>query len=110
MWQLHTIQDENNRIEMVDTIFYAFQRQTLFSYTIIDEEVGRSDQIYGYIDFPDNDHLHILLDERFHDCCRPAIWEVNGKRQIAITYAIVRLDSKHLTLSHDKKTYHFTKF
>jgi hypothetical protein len=99
MWQLKTIQDENENTQTVDTLFYSFQRQAIFSCTILKEkenEAATSIVIYGFIDFPDNNQLHIQLDEK--------------EGEIDITYNIVELDSKKMVLFNDGKTYNFVKY
>ncbi|MDR0682252.1 MAG: lipocalin-like domain-containing protein [Dysgonamonadaceae bacterium] len=109
MWQLKTIQDENENIQTVDTIFYSFQRQAIFSYTILQEKENEAETsilIYGFIDFPDNDQLHIQLDEKQKNLAHLLIWE--GKSDV--TYNIVKLDSKKMVLFNDGKTYNFIKY
>ncbi|MDR2691501.1 MAG: hypothetical protein LBB73_04280, partial [Dysgonamonadaceae bacterium] len=68
MWQLKAIEDSLHTIP-VDTIFYSFQRQSIFSYTILQEKESlpaTTTVIYGFIDFPDNNHLHIQLDKNHY--------------------------------------------
>jgi hypothetical protein len=113
MWQLKTIQDENRNSQIQDTIFYSFQRQSIFSYTQLHEKEGqpsRSTIVYGYIDFPDNNHLHILLD-KIHKQYDLLPWNW-GKEFPSndVTYDLIKLDSKKLILFHDGKTYNFIKY
>ncbi|MDR3267119.1 MAG: lipocalin-like domain-containing protein [Tannerella sp.] len=108
MWQLKTIEDANHNVWSIDTVFYAFQRQSVFSYTILHEEEDNSAaalQIYGFIDFPDNDHLHIQLDKAYYEHIYYVFW-----KNTEITYDIVQLDSKRLVLSQNGEIYHFKKF
>jgi hypothetical protein len=108
MWQLKTIEDAGNHtVQPVDTIFYAFQRQSIFSYTILyedDNNPATALQIYGFIDFPDNDHLHIQLDKAYHWRAPYVLWQ-----DTAVIYDIVRLDSKSMILSQGGSIYNFKK-
>jgi hypothetical protein len=108
MWQLKTITDSNNQISSVDTIYYSFQRQAIFSYTIINNnsDAPQTTIIYGYIDFPDDDKLHILLDKSYQNKYdKLLLW-----KGIETAYDIVKLNSKDMILKQDDKTYHFIKF
>jgi hypothetical protein len=108
MWQLKTIEDSLHHIQPVDTIFYAFQRQSIFSYTLLYEHENQPATcqiIYGYIDFPDPNRLHIQLDERFYNSARYTLWQNTN-----VIYDIIHLDSKRLTLSKDRTFYYFNKY
>jgi hypothetical protein len=114
MWQLKTIQNVNKNSQTVDTIFYSFQRQAIFSYTILMEEEGRPATysiLYGYIDFPEEDQLHILLDKNYNGNAKllPWNWDVENVTN-DVTYDIIKLDSKSLILFNNNKTYHFIKY
>jgi hypothetical protein len=115
MWQLKTIRDENNKhTQYFDTIFYAFQRQSIFSYTQLHEREGEaatSTIIYGYIDFPDNDHLHILPDKGYNNSIQLLPWNWGKENPYnEATHDIVQLDSKNLVLYYDNRTYSFIKY
>lgn len=108
MWQLKTIEDSARAVQSVDTVFYAFQRQSIFSYTVLYEHENQpatATQIYGYIDFPDSDHLHIRLDENYYNQESFVLWKDTG-----VVYDIIRLDAKHLTLSQNGTCYYFNKY
>jgi hypothetical protein len=114
MWQLKTIQDENQNIRNFDTIFYSFQRQSIFSYTEVHEREGEaatSTIIYGYIDFPENDLLHIQLDKGYYGAARLLPWNWGKENPLyEATHDILKLDSKNLILFYNKKTYSFIKY
>jgi hypothetical protein len=109
MWQLKTIQDGNENVQTVDTVFYSFQRQAIFSYTVLHEKekkAATADVIYGYVEFPNLNQLHILLDENENwkkDLL--LLWEGENN----VTYDIVKLDSKKMVLFRNNKTYNFMK-
>jgi hypothetical protein len=115
MWQLKSIEDANRTIQPIDTIFYAFQRQSIFSYTLLQEQENRpatSIVIYGFIDFPAHDRLHIQLDKDakyYKNALLPWNWGEKSPENDVI-YDIVKLNSKNLILFHDKKTYYFVKY
>jgi hypothetical protein len=104
MWQLKTIEDANHQTQSVDTIFYSFQRQAIFSYTVVHQD--KSDPpIYGFIDFPDKDHLHILLDTGSEWQKEQVLW-----KEMNVTYEILLLNSKYMQLSQNGIVYSFNKF
>jgi len=108
MWQLKTIEDAGHEVRAVDTIFYAFQRQSVFSCTILyeaDNKPATSIQIYGFIDFPDSKHLHIQLDKSYYWRAPYVLWN-----DTSVVYDIIRLDSKQLVLSGEGEIYHFNKY
>jgi hypothetical protein len=115
MWQLKTIQEENQNAQTVDTVFYSFQRQSIFSYTLLYEQEGKASTtvvIYGYIDFPEQNRLHIQADKDsryYENALLPWNWG-KEKPENDVTYDIIKLDSKKLVLFHDGKTYHFIKY
>jgi hypothetical protein len=110
MWQLKTIQDENAHVQAIDTIFYGFQRQAIFSYTLLHEKektAATAEVIYGYVEFPDSKQLHIQLDEK-ENWKKNVLWLWEGENNVI--YDIVKLDSKKMVLSRNNKTYNFVKY
>jgi hypothetical protein len=119
MWQLKTIEDAGSHtIQSVDTIFYAFQRQSIFSYTILHEKEDQPASfqvVYGFIDFiPDNDHLRIQIDKNHYINDKGEKYYINLNlllwKSEEITYTIVRLDSKCMILSQGGSIYNFKKY
>jgi len=109
MWQLKTVQDESGgAISTVDTIFFAFQRSVIFSYTIIYEEEGEpatTEIIYGYDDFSSGNKLHILIDDNYDWRIPLLFW--NSKE---VTFDVLEMTTRKLTLRWDGKVYKFDKF
>jgi hypothetical protein len=107
MWQLKTIQDENKNIQKVDTIFYSFQRQAIFSYTILTGTSSDLPVIYGYVDFPAKDKLHIQLDRMYEQTSEPdrMLW-----KGMQTEYDILKLTSKEMILEQEGKLFNFIKF
>ena len=107
MWQLKTIEDENHVISPIDTIFYSFQRQAIFAYTILQEKenaAATAEVLYGYVDFPSDKKMIIQLDNRYHVIQSKTFWN-----DTIVTYDILRLDAKKMVLSEDNKIYSFIK-
>jgi hypothetical protein len=107
LWQLKSIEDTGSHtVQPVDTVFYAFQRQSIFSYIRLQENENQpSVVIYGFIDFPTPDHLHILLDKNYYETKSYVPW-----KDTSVIYDIIRLDAKRLTLSQNGTFYYFNKY
>ena len=108
MWQLKTIEDKTGYTQTVDTIYYSFQKQRLFSFTQLNEGPMLFEPIfimYGYVDFPAKDRMVIQMDPA-HGLFFPLLpW---GSEYI--TYSIQRLTSKEMVLENDGDIYRFIKF
>jgi len=65
MWQLKTIEYENGDVDSnIDTVFYSFQRECVFSYIEIPQRAFNP--FYGYIiDMPSDNKIHIQMDKRW---------------------------------------------
>ena len=62
MWQLKTVQDMDGNIIPVDTIYYSFQREVVFSFTVLENPKFALYPIYGYMDMPSDNKVHVLID------------------------------------------------
>ena len=113
MWQLKTI-TENGTVLPVDTIFYSFQlKQEGFTYTILQEHSNTPEQtsvFFGYVDFPSQNQMHILLDQQIHSDDRAETVLLWHDREV--TYDILKLTSKEMLLKQKDKEalYTFIKF
>ena len=108
MWQLKTIEDENHVISPIDTIFYSFQRQAIFSYTILHEKenvAATAEILFGYVNFPSDKKMLIQLDKRYHVLQSKTFWNDS-----VVTYDILQLSAKKMVLSEDNKIYSFVKY
>ena len=72
MWQLKTIEDPSGSINHTDTVFrnidsvfYGFQRECVFSYTLIPKFAFNP--FYGYIINTSDNKIHIQMDKRRYD-------------------------------------------
>ena len=108
MWQLKHIESEDGNIQSVDTIYYSFQRQAVFSYTELYEGNPSTAQVlYGFVYFPEDKKIHIQMDKGYTEahCISSLIW-----RGTNVTYDILKLNSKEMILFSEGKTYKFIKF
>ena len=129
MWQLKTIEYEDGKIEPIDSVFYGFQRECVFSYI----EVPRRSfsPFYGYIIeiSKDDKKIHIEMDKRWSNNYND--WKNNepdkvldyvndfiyflsfsGWSSANITFEIKKYDKSHLILSDpgNGKIFTFKKF
>ena len=108
MWQLKTIEDKTGRIQMVDTIYYSFQAQRLFTFTQLNAGPMQFEHVfimYGYVDFPAKDRMLIQLDPA-HGLFFPQMpWDLENT-----TYFIRKLTSKEMVLDNEGDIYRFIKF
>ncbi|MDL2223377.1 lipocalin-like domain-containing protein [Bacteroidales bacterium OttesenSCG-928-M11] len=108
MWQLKTIENKDNLISKVDTIYYSFQRQRIFSYTVLTtNEIGQEQAwvAYGYVDYPSSEEMHIVIDEAFSNSTNSLLWKA-----MEVNYEIIHLSSKKMTLKYGEEIYSFIKF
>ena len=62
MWQLKTVGNVDGNTIPVDTVYYSFQRETVFSFTLL-ENPQKATVVYGYLDMPSSDRVHVLIDK-----------------------------------------------
>lgn len=110
MWQLNTIEKADGTVQSLDSVYYSFQKQTLFSYTaLFTNELGHEDhwEVYGYIEYPDDNTLYIILDKSYHD---QGIIDRLPWKAIEVEYRIISLKSKKMVLGYGDDVYTFTKY
>jgi hypothetical protein len=108
MWQLKTIESKTDPIQIVDTIFYSFQAQQLFTFTQLNAGPMLFEPvfiIYGYVDFPDKNHMVIKLDPSYERFFPDMPWDLTNT-----TYFIQTLTSKKMVLENEGDIYRFIKF
>ena len=64
MWQLKTVEDVDGNVFHVDTIYYSFHREVIFSLTVLKNPEFALSPIYGYVDMPSADKVHVLIDDK----------------------------------------------
>ncbi|MDR0543222.1 MAG: lipocalin-like domain-containing protein [Dysgonamonadaceae bacterium] len=114
MWQLKTVEDAGGK-HPVDTIFYSFQYQRIFSQTVLNAKPYNPDNpnayIYGFTDFSVKDKVTLSLNHGAEGdyWYQLLIWNVETEGETA-TFDIVRYNSKELILRRNGSTYNFIKF
>ncbi|MCC8146881.1 MAG: lipocalin-like domain-containing protein [Bacteroidales bacterium] len=109
MWQLKTVENEAGEVQVVDTIYYSFQRQAIFSYTLLNEVSGKPAStivLYGYVSFPDGNNLTLVMDKQYDTYN----FDVFPRLERNMNYNILHLDSKKMVLFYNGETYNFIKF
>jgi hypothetical protein len=110
MWQLKTIESSTGQIRTVDTMYYSFQAQKLFSFTELTADPSKNQLIsilYGYVDFPSKDRMVIRLDPAYKE-----LSHLLPSGSESTSYFIQKLTSKEMILESEKERdiYRFIKF
>ena len=116
MWQLKTVKDSNGNETRVDTVFYSFQREVIFSFTVTeDNSKSAIPPRYGYVDMPSGNQVHVLMA----NCYNPdfagyieTFLSLSGWSSADITFDIKTSDKTNLVLFDKEtgKTYTLKKF
>ena len=113
MWQLKTVQDINGNVVQVDTVYYSFQREVIFSLTVLENPKLALSPIYGYVDMPSDNKVHVQIDAQFagNDNFRWFL-SLSGWSSADIVFDIKKYNSSDLVLfdSEAGKTYTLKKF
>jgi len=112
MWQLKTVQDMNGNENKVDTVFYSFHREVMFSVTILVNPKFSTYPFYGYMDMPSDNKLHLLLNNSADENYVEWFLSFSGWSSADLTFDIKEYNSKNLVLfdSGNGKTYTLKKF
>ena len=113
MWQLKTIKDTNGKITQVDTVFYSFRREVVFSFTITENSQFASYPFYGYMDIPSGDKVHVLMHGISIDPDRIELFLLlSGWSSADITFDIINYTNTSLVLfdNENGKTFTLKKF
>jgi len=111
MWQLKTVQDAEGNVTPVDTVYYSFQREVIFSFTIL-QNPKQAIQLYGYVDMPSDNQVHVLMDKTFAGDNFERFLSLSNWSSADIVFDIKKYNSSDLVLfdSEDGKTYTLKKF
>ena len=113
MWQLKTIQDANGNKNTVDTVYYSFQRETVFSFTVLENPSYTNYPFYGYVDMPSGNKVHVLIDNNSagNDNFKRFL-SISGWSSADIVFDIKKYNHTNLILfdSGNSKTYTLKKF
>ncbi len=104
-WQLKTIEYNNGTTEKVDTIFYAFQKEAVFSFTLL-ENPNSTAISYGYLDFPSDNEIMITIDQ---NQMFPNFLEISRWESYEQIFQVDNVSSDQLVISDKEKKYIFNK-
>lgn len=76
-WKLTSIKLPDQTELAVDSQFYAFQKEEVFSFTRL-LSGKQSDICYGYADYPDKEHVHIVIDQNHTSLDFPTVSHWNS--------------------------------
>jgi len=113
MWQLKTIKDSNGNETQVDTVFYSFQNEVVFSFTVTaDNSKSVSYPYYGYMDMPSVDKVHVLIDRISDTEHIESFLSLSGWSSADIIFDIKDYTNKNLVLfdSESGNTFTLKKF
>ncbi len=111
-WQLKTV-DENGVSTKVDTIFYSFQRGSIFSFTTLVNE-NEAWISYGYVNVLSDNQLLISMDttknaDGNYQIITHNFKELSGWNNLYNTFMVESIDGKNMVLSSEGKIYSFKK-
>lgn len=113
MWQLKTVQAIDGNEIRVDTIYYSFQWGAVFSFTVLKDSKDAFPPIYGYVDMPSDDKVHVLIDNKSsgNDNFEWFLY-FSGWSSADVVFDIKKYDKSNLILfdSGNGKTYRLKKF
>lgn len=114
MWQLKTVEDVDGNIVQIDTVYYSFQREAVFSYTVLENLKYAMPPVYGYVDMPSDNEVHVLIDSRSGSRSGSLEWflGLSGWSSHDVIFEIKKYNNTDLVLFDEGngKTYTFKKF
>jgi len=112
MWQLKTVKDSNGNENQVDTVFYSFMREVIFSFTMTENSKSAIYPVYGYIDLPSDNQVHVLINDISNTDHIESFLYLSGWSSADITFDIKKYDSSNLILFDNGtgKTFTLKKF
>ena len=107
MWQLKGVSNEDKNIVSVDSVFYGFQSERIFSFTILKSD-DESDIYYGYIDFPTDNTIHIAIDRNYQ---KEQFLKYSGWNGFSETFSLVINNNEATLVSEaNQKAYYLRRF
>ena len=62
MWQLKTVKDINGNETQIDTVFYCFHRETVFSFAVLENSKSATYPFYGYVDMSSDNKVRVVIN------------------------------------------------
>jgi len=113
MWQLKTVEDANGNLSNVDTIYYSFQRETLFALTVLANPKQAEYPFYGYVEILSGDKVRLTADNKNNSDYRMKLFrEYSGWSSLSVDFDIIKYNKSDLVLfdGGNGKTYTLKKF
>ncbi len=117
MWQLKTVQYEDangNEVSVnVDTIYYSFQREIMFSLTVLVTPEQAEYPFYGYVDILSDDKVRLTADNKNNSENRMKLFlEYSGWSAPSVDFEVIKYNKSDLILfdAGNEKTYTLKKF
>ena len=112
MWQLKTVREIDGKEVGVDTVFYSFQREAVFSYTLLDTQKFASYPFYGYVDMLSDSKIRILINNGSDSSYTEWFLSLSGWSSADIVFDIKNSNNTNLVLfdNGNGKTYTLKKF
>ncbi len=107
-WQLQQITYPDSTTEPVDTVFYAFQKQTAFSFTVLVNPDSATIS-YGYLYFPEDDHVRIKMDMD-HGISENEFLSFSGWASTDETFLVDIHGNKMTLIDSRQRVFQFKKF
>ena len=114
-WLLKTI-NENGTISQVDTVFYSFQRGSIFSFTTFLPETNQEETTvsYGYVTLPSEKEMFIAMDTsryspNYFKNISPYFLQLSGWDNYYQLFRIEFINNDNMILSIKGKIYTFKK-
>ncbi len=107
MWQLKTVEDASGAVLRVDSVYYCFQMEATFAYTVRRNE-NSSSTYSGYLSFPSEEEVTITIEEKD----RNGFLAASDWNDYIETFTVRRVDGSRLVLYSDtrQRIYSFQKF
>jgi len=112
MWQLKTVKDSSGNETQVDTVFYSFMREVIFSFTMTENSKSANYPFYGYMDMPSDNQVHVQISNISYTDYIESFLALSGWSSADITFDIKKYDSSNLVLFDNGtgKTFTLKKF
>ena len=103
MWQLKTVQykdvNGNEICVNVDTVFYSFQREIMFSLTVLKTPKQAEYPFYGYVDILSGNQVRLTADSRNNnDSHIKRFLEYSGWSSPSVDFDVIKYNKSDLIL------------
>jgi hypothetical protein len=108
-WKLQQVVSPDGDIQKVDTIFYGFQKQTAFSFTVlVSPDAMYQYYAYGYLYFPESNKIRIKMELNSDNL--DAFLQYSGWSSSDETFLIDINGNKMRLVDSKERTFYFIKY